>query len=122
MTPQAGLFLSAIAFVGLHFLLSHPLARHASVRKLGERGVPGRLLRSSRSLTFGLMIYFYGRIGREPPIWTLRRVGLGHCRARDVDRRDPLRRAPSWATRPCPAPVWSEARPPAASSRSLATR
>lgn len=69
MTPQAGLFLSAIAFVGLHFLLSHPL-RDASVRKLGERGFQG--VYSVIALpTFGLMIYFYGRIGREPPIWTL---------------------------------------------------
>ena len=69
MTPQAGLFLSAIAFVGLHFLLSHPL-RDASVRKLGERGFQG-VYSVIALLTFGLMIYFYGRIGREPPIWTL---------------------------------------------------
>ena len=69
MTPQAGLFLSAIAFVGLHFLLSHPL-RDASVRKLGERGFQG-VYSVIALLTFGLMIYFYGRIGREPPLWTL---------------------------------------------------
>jgi uncharacterized membrane protein len=69
VTPQAGLFLSAIAFVGLHFLLSHPL-RDASVRKLGERGFQG-VYSVIALLTFGLMIYFYGRIGREPPIWTL---------------------------------------------------
>ena len=69
MTPQAGLFLSAIAFVGLHFLLSHPL-RVASVRKLGERGFQG-VYSVIALLTFGLMIYFYGRIGREPPLWTL---------------------------------------------------
>ena len=69
MTPQAGLFLSAIAFVGLHFLLSHPL-RDASVRTLGERGFQG-VYSVIALLTFGLMIYFYGRIGREPPLWTL---------------------------------------------------
>ena len=69
MTPQAGLFLSAIAFVGLHFLLSHPL-RVASVRKLGESGFQG-VYSVLALLTFGLMIYFYGRIGREPPLWTL---------------------------------------------------
>jgi uncharacterized membrane protein len=69
VTPQAGLFLSAIAFVGLHFLLSHPL-RDASVRKLGERGFQG-VYSVIALLTFGLMIYFYGRIGREPPIWTV---------------------------------------------------
>ena len=67
MTPQAGLFLSAIAFVGLHFLLSHPL-RDASVRKLGERGFQA-VYSIIALLTFGLMIYFYDRIGREPPIW-----------------------------------------------------
>ena len=69
MTPQAGLFLSTIAFVGLHFLLSHPL-RDASVRKLGERGFQG-VYSVIALLTFGLMIYFYGRIGQEPPLWTL---------------------------------------------------
>ena len=69
MTPQAGLFVSAIAFVGLHFLLSHPL-RDASVRKLGERGFQG-IYSVIALMTFGLMIYFYGRIGREPPLWTL---------------------------------------------------
>ena len=67
MTPQAGLFLSAIAFVGLHFLLSHPL-RDASVRKFGERGFQGGYSVLAL-LTFGLMIYFYGKIGREDPIW-----------------------------------------------------
>ena len=69
MTPQAGLFLSAIAFVGLHFLLSHPL-RDTSVRKFGERGFQG-VYSVIALVTFGLMIYFYGRIGREPPLWTL---------------------------------------------------
>ena len=69
MTPQAGLFLSSLAFVGLHFLLSHPL-RGPLVRRLGERGFQG--LYSVLSLiTFGLMIYFYRIIGREPQIWDL---------------------------------------------------
>ena len=67
MTPQAGLFLSTIAFVGLHFLLSHPL-RAPFVRKLGERGFQG-LYSVQALLTFGLMIYFYRAIGREEPIW-----------------------------------------------------
>ena len=40
MTPQAGLFLSSIAFVGLHFLMSHPL-RASLVAKLGERAFQG---------------------------------------------------------------------------------
>ena len=67
MTPQAGLFLSTIAFVGLHFLLSHPL-RGPFVRKLGERGFQG-LYSVQALLTFGLMIYFYRAIGREEPMW-----------------------------------------------------
>ena len=63
MTPQLGLFLSAIAFVGLHFLMSHPL-RAPLVRAMGER--PFRGVYSLISiLTFGSMIYFYHRIGRE---------------------------------------------------------
>lgn len=68
MTPQAGLFLSAIAFVGLHFLLSHPL-RASLVGRLGEKGFQG-LYSIQALLTFGLMIYFYRAIGREPPVWT----------------------------------------------------
>ena len=68
MTPQAGLFLSAIAFVGLHFLLSHPL-RAPLVGRLGEKGFQG-LYSVQSLLTFGLMIYFYRAIGRELPVWT----------------------------------------------------
>ena len=68
MTPQAGLFLSAIAFVGLHFLLSHPL-RAPLVGRLGEKGFQG-LYSVQSLLTFGLMIYLYRAIGREPPVWT----------------------------------------------------
>ena len=68
MTPQVGLFLSAIAFVGLHFLLSHPL-RAPLVGRLGEKGFQG-LYSVQSLLTFGLMIYFYRAIGREPPVWT----------------------------------------------------
>jgi uncharacterized membrane protein len=68
VTPQAGLFLSAIAFVGLHFLLSHPL-RAPLVGRLGEKGFQGFYSVQSL-LTFGLMIYFYRAIGREPPLWT----------------------------------------------------
>lgn len=68
MTPQAGLFLSCIAFVGLHFLWSHPM-RAWMVSHLGERGF--QLVYSIQSLIFfGLMIYFYRTIGREVPNWT----------------------------------------------------
>ena len=67
MTPQMGLFFSAIAFVGLHFLLSHPL-RGPLVRAVGEgpfRGIYSLLA----LITFGSMIYFYRVIGREPALW-----------------------------------------------------
>jgi uncharacterized membrane protein len=67
MTPQMGLLFSAIAFVGLHFLLSHPL-RGPLVRAMGERPFQGFYSLLS-IVTFGLMIYFYGKIGREPPLW-----------------------------------------------------
>ena len=67
MTVQMGLFFSAIAFVALHFLLSHPL-RGPMVRAVGERGFQG-LYSLIAIVTFGLMIYFYGRIGREPQLW-----------------------------------------------------
>lgn len=63
MTPQAGLLLSSIAFVGTHFLLSHPL-RGPLVRAMGEgpfRGVYSMVA----LITLGLMVFFYHAIGRE---------------------------------------------------------
>src|SRR5690348_10341622 len=63
MTPQMGLFFSAIAFVGLHFLLSHPL-RGPLVRAIGEKPFQGVYSLIS-IITFGLMVYFYRIIGRE---------------------------------------------------------
>jgi len=67
VTPQMGLFGSALLFVGLHFLMSHPL-RAPLVRRMGEG--PFRGLYSLQSLvTFGAMIWFYRIIGREPQIW-----------------------------------------------------
>jgi len=64
LTPQAGLFLSCIAFLATHFLLSHPL-RRLMVRAMGEgpfRGVYSVIA----LITLGAMIYFYHAIGREP--------------------------------------------------------
>ncbi|HEX8936630.1 MAG TPA: NnrU family protein [Sphingomicrobium sp.] len=68
MTAQMGLVLSAIAFVGTHFLLSHRL-RDPLVRAVSEG--PFRGIYSLVALiTFGLMVYFYRLIGREPPdLW-----------------------------------------------------
>ena len=67
MTPQMGLFLSAIAFVGTHFLLSHPL-RAPLVRRMGERAFSGVYSLLAFAL-LGSMIYFYRAIGREPQLW-----------------------------------------------------
>jgi uncharacterized membrane protein len=64
LTPQAGLFLSAIAFVGAHFLLSHPL-RRPLVRRIEERAFQG-LYSLVALILFGAMIYCYRIIGREP--------------------------------------------------------
>ena len=73
MTPQMGLVASAIAFVGTHFLMSHPL-RRPLVRSMGEG--PFRGIYSLVSLiTFGAMIYFYRVCGREPPLWDAGDVG-----------------------------------------------
>ena len=63
MTPQAGLFLSAIVFVGTHLFLSHPL-RGPLVRATGEKGFRG-IYSLIALITFGLMVYFYHAIGRE---------------------------------------------------------
>lgn len=67
MTVQMGLLLSAIAFLGTHFLLSHPL-RAPLVRSMGEKAFQG-LYSVVALITFGLMIYFYRKCGREPPLW-----------------------------------------------------
>jgi uncharacterized membrane protein len=61
------LLLSAIAFVGTHFLLSHPL-RTPLARAVGEGPFRGIYVVVAL-LTFGLMIWSYHRIGREPPLW-----------------------------------------------------
>jgi len=67
LTVQMGLLFSAIAFVGTHFLLSHPL-RALLVRALGARSF--QILYSVVALiTFAAMIYFYRKCGREPPLW-----------------------------------------------------
>lgn len=67
MTPQAGLFLSALAFVGTHFLLSHPL-RAPLVRRVGEG--PFRGIYSLVALaTFGAAIWFYRETGWQYPLY-----------------------------------------------------
>ena len=68
MTPQMGLFLSAILFVATHFLLSHPL-RGPLVRAMGEKAFQ-TFYSAVALILFGLMIYFYRLCGREgPQLW-----------------------------------------------------
>lgn len=64
MTVQAGLLLSCIAFLATHFLMSHPL-RGPLVRSMGEKAFRG-VYSIIALITFGAMIYFYRRCGREP--------------------------------------------------------
>lgn len=73
MTPQMGLFLSAILFVASHLLLSHPL-REPLVRRVGEGPFRG-IYSVIAILLFGAMIYFYGRIGDEEMLWDAGEAG-----------------------------------------------
>lgn len=73
MTLQMGLTGSAILFIGLHFLLSHPL-RAPLVRAVGERPFRG-IYALVALVTFGGMVYYYSRIGREAPLWQVGDVG-----------------------------------------------
>lgn len=73
MTVQAALVLSAIAFLGTHFLLSHPL-RGPLIRAAGEG--PFRIIYTVVALvTFGAMVHYYRVIGREPPLWSVGEAG-----------------------------------------------
>ncbi|HEU5482361.1 MAG TPA: NnrU family protein, partial [Sphingomicrobium sp.] len=67
MTGLGCLALAAAAFVGTHFLLSHPL-RAPLVRSIGERPFSG-VYSLVAIVTFGLMVWAYGRAGREAPLW-----------------------------------------------------
>jgi uncharacterized membrane protein len=73
MTLQMGLTGSAILFIGLHFLLSHPL-RAPLVRAVGEGPFRG-IYALVALVTFGGMVYYYSRIGREAPLWQVGDVG-----------------------------------------------
>jgi uncharacterized membrane protein len=73
LTLEGGLLLSAIAFVGTHFLLSHPL-RTPLVRSLGEGPFRG-IYSLVAIIFFALMVYFYRAIGREPQLWNSGEAG-----------------------------------------------
>ena len=67
MSGLGCLALWAAAFIGTHFLLSHPL-REPFVRRMGEG--PFRGLYSLVALgTFGGAIWVYGGLGDQAPLW-----------------------------------------------------
>ena len=67
MTGLACLTLASAAFVGSHFLLSHPL-REPFVRRLGAGPFQG-LYSLVALVTFGAMIWAYSRLGDQGPLW-----------------------------------------------------
>ena len=67
MTPQMGLFFGSIAFVATHFLLSHPL-REPLIRRIGTARFQG-LYSLVALVLFGIVIWSYRAIGREPVWW-----------------------------------------------------
>jgi uncharacterized membrane protein len=67
------LALACVAFVGTHFLLSHPL-RPGLAARLGERRF--QILYSVIALiTLGAMIWAYHSIGRQDPLWSIGEAG-----------------------------------------------
>jgi uncharacterized membrane protein len=67
MGSTTGLMAAAIAFVGSHFLLSHPL-RQRSVRILGETGFLG-VYSLVAFLTLGWLIVAYRKAPPTAPLW-----------------------------------------------------
>ena len=73
MTGMACLALASAAFVGTHFLLSHPL-RAPLVARMGAGPFQG-LYSLVALVTLGVMIWVYGRIGDQPPLWDTGEAG-----------------------------------------------
>jgi uncharacterized membrane protein len=73
VTGMACLALASAAFVGSHFLLSHPL-RRPLVARIGQGPFQG-LYSLVALVTFGAMIWVYGRIGDQPALWDAGEVG-----------------------------------------------
>jgi len=67
LTGLASLVLASAAFVGLHFLLSHPL-RGPLVRRLGPAAFQG-VYSLIALATFGWMIWSYRALGDQSPLW-----------------------------------------------------
>jgi len=70
MLPLA---LAAAVFVGTHFLLSHPL-RPGLVMRLGEPRFQG-LYSLVALVTLGVMIWVYGKLGDQAPLWSIGEAG-----------------------------------------------
>ncbi len=75
MSGMAMLIAASVAFVGTHFLMSHPL-RAGMVGALGERGFAGAYTIVSL-LTFGWMIWAYPAASAEAPqpLWDAGQAG-----------------------------------------------
>ena len=75
MTGMTMLITASVAFVGTHFLMSHPL-RPAMVGALGEKGFAGVYTIVSL-LTFGWMIWAYPAASAEAPspLWDAGQAG-----------------------------------------------
>ena len=73
MSGTGCLAVAASAFVGSHFLLSHPL-RPGLAARLGEKRFQG-LYSLVALVTFGLMIWCYRALGRQAPLWSIGEAG-----------------------------------------------
>ena len=77
MSGMGMLILASLAFVGTHFLMSHPL-RRSMVSALGEKGFAGVYSLVSLA-TFVWMIRAYGPATEQAPqlLWDAGRIGFG---------------------------------------------
>lgn len=75
MTALVGLVLASVAFVGTHFLMSHPL-RAPMVRSMGERGFGLTYVVVSFVTLYG-MVHYYGPASDEAPaaLWDSGQAG-----------------------------------------------
>jgi uncharacterized membrane protein len=67
LTVETALAIAAVAFVGSHLLMSHPL-RDPMVGAMGTAAFRGVYSLVSFA-TFGAMLYFYRTAGDQPPLW-----------------------------------------------------
>ncbi len=73
MNGMACLALASAAFVGTHFLLSHPLRQPLAAR-MGEGPFQGFYSLVALA-TFGLMIWCYRALGDQAPLWDVGEAG-----------------------------------------------